>query len=64
MADLTLSQIEEILVNDENSSDEEMVRFLMSNGLEKESAMLVIWQRDAALRDPIHFKLNPEGVII
>ncbi len=64
MADLTIAQIEEILVNDETSTDEELVKFFMANGLEKESAMLVMWQRNKAMLDPIHFKLDPEGVII
>ena len=63
-AEQTLEWIKSELVNSENSTNEELVKYFMDNGLTKESAMLAIWQREEALKNPLSFHLNPEGLVV
>jgi hypothetical protein len=55
-----LSAIEQILVNDEASSDAELrEHFKLEFGLTSKEADYYISQRDEALKDGLNFKLNP-----
>jgi hypothetical protein len=50
--------ITSVLVNDENASDEEMLQYFIENGLSQAEAVKVMAQRNAALKDPLHFELK------
>jgi hypothetical protein len=61
----TLQWIEATLVNDETSTDADLVKYFHDEGgLEHESISFILRQRDSALRNPLKFKLNPEGIIL
>lgn len=61
---VTIDWIESCLVNDENASDEEMGQYFMENGLDKETTILIMRQRDRAFSDPFGFKLDIEGLLL
>ena len=53
-----LRWIEAILVNDEASTDSELIQGFMKEGrLSRKEAIFYVKQRGKALSDPIHFKL-------
>lgn len=54
--------IQAVLVNDENSTDEELKEYFMTEGnMSKEEAKHYVKQRDDALRKPLKFKLEKYG---
>jgi hypothetical protein len=60
---LKIDWIESSLTNDENSTDEELMEYLMREGeLDKEVGIMIIRQRDRALLDPFTFQLDIEGL--
>lgn len=59
--DNTIAWLEAILCNDENTPDEDMMRYLMDNGIEKEAAIMIMRQRTSALNN-INFKLDTVGL--
>ncbi len=60
-----LEWIQETLVNDEASSDEELVKYFHDEGgLEQETIAFIMRQRPEALRDPFNFRLKLEGIIL
>lgn len=55
--------IESCLVNDEASSDEELLQHFMEEGqLDKEVAIMIMRQRNRALLDCMDFQLDIEGL--
>lgn len=57
--------ISQVLVNDEASTDEELVKLFHEEGkLEHESIAAIMRQRDEALRNPLTFVLNLDGIIL
>ena len=55
--------IESSLTNDENSTDEELMEYLMREGeFDKEVGIMIIRQRDRVLLDPFTFQLDIEGL--
>jgi hypothetical protein len=57
--------IEDTLINNEVSTDADLVKYFHDEGgLEQESIAFIMRQRDEALRNPLKFKLNPEGIIV
>ena len=57
--------IAQVLVNDEASSDEELVKLFRDEGkLEQETIAFIMRQRNGALLDPLHFRLNLDGIIL
>jgi hypothetical protein len=56
--------VEMTLINDEYSSDEELARFFLNEGISKEAVYVIMGQRNEALRNPFKFSLNMEGVLL
>jgi hypothetical protein len=50
--------IEAVLINDEYSTDEEMEKYFISAGLDKNLVSLILSQRDEALKDGLNFELE------
>jgi len=60
-----LKWIADTLVNSENSTDGELVKYFHDEaGFEQETIAFIMRQRDEALRNPLKFKLNPQGIIL
>ena len=51
--------IEGVLANDENSSDDELVNYFMSNGLNTTQAQGVVQHRDAYLNEVVFYGAGP-----
>lgn len=60
---VTIDWIESCLCNDEEASDEEMGKYFMEQGLDKETTILIMRQRNRALAD-MFFKLDLEGLLL
>lgn len=54
----TLSWIAAVLLNDENSTDEEMVEYFISEGLTRGEAWFYVGQRQRALLERVNFELE------
>lgn len=54
--------VAEALVNDEISTDGEMTKYFIENGLSPLAARQAVKQRDRALLNPLTFKLDTRGL--
>jgi len=55
--------IEAELTNNESASDQELSLYFMNEGnMDKESVIIIMRQRAKALKNPLDFKLELEGV--
>ena len=62
-AQYKINWIEACLVNNENATDEALMEFLMREGeMDKEVAIMIMRQRNKALREPMGFELDIEGL--
>lgn len=62
-AQVKIDWIESCLVNDENSSDEELLTYFMDEGnLDKEQTIMIMRQRNEAFVKGCEFQLDIEGL--
>ena len=57
----SLNWISATLLNDEFSTDKEMINYFIENGLSKEEAVFYVNQRNNALNNPLSFELISFG---
>jgi hypothetical protein len=57
----SLNWISATLLNDEFSTDEEMINYFIENGLSKEESIYYVNQRNNALSNPLSFELISFG---
>ena len=56
-----LRWISATLLNDEESTDQEIIKYFMDNGLSNEESVFYVNQRDNALNNPLGFELISYG---